>query len=62
MDFSSRNRKVFLTRSLPHLHDERVVLAAWPEIVDLRDALVTADLLVEEEFNVLGKHKKTKKI
>ena len=45
-----KSRTVFLTRSLPHLHDERVVLAAWPEVVDLRDALVAADLLVEEVF------------
>lgn len=37
---------------MPHLHDERVVLATGPEVVDLWDTLVAADLLVEEEFNV----------
>ena len=37
---------------MSHLHDERVVLATGPEVVDLWDALVAADLLVEEEFNV----------
>ena len=40
------------TFTMPHLHDERVVLATGPEVVDLWDALVAADLLVEEEFNV----------
>ena len=45
---------------MPHLHDERVVLATGPEVVDLWDTLVAADLLVEEEFNVREKQKEKK--
>ena len=52
MHFLGRNICLTRTFPMPHLHDERVVLATGPEVVDLWDTLVAADLLVEEEFNV----------
>ena len=41
-----------LQRWSEQLHDEGVVLAAGPEVVDLGDALVTADLLVEKRYSI----------
>ena len=52
---SSKSGCIDFHKVTTHLHDERVVLAAGPEVVDLGDALVTADLLVGQGIHGVNK-------